>query len=736
MDVTVTNLPNPKFAFSNRVYLSTARFAHLAKNVPGSVKVNQADPALNIVVNQFVFMASPADGVNPESGLAMNSQQRKSGNFTIDQTITVRPFIPTGEVALNSLTVNIDLFVKKEGAQLIVDATELADAFRKSFATHVFRIGQSLAMDFNGTKLDLFIDSLEHASIEGVPASNSPLGQVLTHTNILFRKSPGSKSNINIQNGDVPTRNDSLFKGNFNFEEMDIGGLDEQFMKMFRTAFASRLFPGVVKQLGTNHIRGIILYGPPGCGKTLIARQIGKILNAREPKIVNGPEILDKYYGESEAKIRELFADAEKEQNEQGDNSMLHIIIFDEMDAIMKQRGAGRDNTGTSDSIVNQLLSKMDGVNGLNNILVIGMTNRKDLIDEALLRPGRFEIHIEITLPNEPGRLQILNIKTKKMREYKRISEEALHRLPELAEKTKNFTGAELEGLVRNAASFALSRNIDPSKIKNVDEKSIRVEWSDFDKAFTETVPAFGNKDDANLKSYYRNGVFSYGSAFDELWSSLTKFVNQVNTSSRTPLLSVLLEGDVASGKTAIAAKLAAESNFPFVRMISPDNFIGSSESTKCNQLLKVFMDSYRSEKSIIFIDDIERLLEYSPMGPRYSNPVLQTLLILLRKVPPEPSRLLVVATTSIATNLDDLQLTQAFNVTVHVTALQQPSEYAAILREYSNLSEKELVAISRAITKPIGVKKLLLVLEMARAESGDSITPDQFLSCLHAANF
>jgi AAA+ superfamily predicted ATPase len=104
----------------------------------------------------------------------------------------------------------------------------------------------------------------------------------------------------------------------------------------------------------------MIYSGAPGCGKTLIARQIGKALNAREPKIVNGPEILNKFVGGSEEKIRELFADAEKEQVEAGDNSMLHIVILDEMDAICKQRGSVKDGTGVSDSVVNQLLSKID----------------------------------------------------------------------------------------------------------------------------------------------------------------------------------------------------------------------------------------------------------------------------------------------------------------------------------------------------------------------------------------
>ncbi len=130
----------------------------------------------------------------------------------------------------------------------------------------------------------------------------------------------------------------------------------------------------------------MLLYGPPGTGKTLIARSIGKMLTEREPKVVNGPEILNKFVGQSEENIRELFADAKADQEKNGDDAGLHIIIFDEIDAICKQRGSTNTGSGVHDTVVNQLLSMIDGVDSLNDVLVIGMTNRKDLLDSALLR--------------------------------------------------------------------------------------------------------------------------------------------------------------------------------------------------------------------------------------------------------------------------------------------------------------------------------------------------------------
>ena len=269
------------------------------------------------------------------------------------------------------------------------------------------------------------------------------------------------------------------------------------------------------------------LFGPPGCGKTLIARQIGKILNAREPKIVNGPEILNKFVGGSEEKVRELFAEAEKEQAEEGDHSMLHIIILDEMDAICKSRGTNKDSTGVSDSVVNQLLSKIDGVDSLNNILLIGMTNRKDMIDDALLRPGRLELHVEIGLPDKKGRTQILNIHTKNMKEANRLSPQALAGMDGIAEKTKNFSGAEIEGLIKAASSYALTRCVDVKDLtKAPDEKNLIVTLDDLERALGDVEPKFGAKS-TELKALYRNGFVPYGENFDYLMSTMERLVEQ-----------------------------------------------------------------------------------------------------------------------------------------------------------------------------------------------------------------
>ena len=299
-----------------------------------------------------------------------------------------------------------------------------------------------------------------------------------------------------------------------------------------------------------------------------MARQIGKMLNAREPKIVNGPQILDKYVGESEANIRRLFADAEEEEKRMGVNSGLHIIIFDEIDAICKARGSVAGNSGVNDTVVNQLLSKIDGVDQLNNILVIGMTNRKDMIDDALMRPGRLEVQIEIGLPKEAGRIQILDIHTCTMKANGKMGKDV--DIDELAKITKNFSGAELEGLVRAAQSCALNRLVKASSKVEVDpdaaEKLI-VGRSDFMHALENDVkPAFGASQEV-LQTYLARGIQVWGQPVQDIIEDSNLLIQQAASSDGPGLVSILLEGAPNAGKTALAAQLAINSGFPFVKV-------------------------------------------------------------------------------------------------------------------------------------------------------------------------
>lgn len=426
----------------------------------------------HIMINgKYVLSARPHPQVQ-RGQIGLNDFQRTWMQVALTDIVEVEQYDPFRQGAQSYLG-NMDIELGFAGTRPQqappFDQDELADAVIKVFRNQIFAPGQSFGLDFRGgPKLRLTIKTVELVDLASLKGSGQQQQQTHPHargiltpeTQINFYKD--AKSPLQLKGSTRRPAANSVIRPDFKFEDMGIGGLDKEFSDIFRRAFASRIFPpGLAEKLGIQHVRGILLYGPPGTGKTLIARQIGKMLNAREPKVINGPEVLNKYVGQSEENIRKLFADAEKEQKEKGDESGLHIIIFDELDAVCKQRGSGAGGgTGVGDSVVNQLLSKLDGVEQLNNILLIGMTNRKDMIDEALLRSGRLEVHMEISLPDEPGRAQILKIHTEKMRTNGKLGSDV--DLAELAKQTRNFSGAEISGLVKSGKLllFALEAQI------------------------------------------------------------------------------------------------------------------------------------------------------------------------------------------------------------------------------------------------------------------------------------
>ncbi|KAH9967085.1 P-loop containing nucleoside triphosphate hydrolase protein [Lactifluus volemus] len=597
----------------------------------------------------------------PSGAVGASAVQRQwIGLSATGDSVTVTalpaPPHPSAPAFLETLALEIGFLQRNLEIAEQFSADDMAAIFIRGFGGLVFTVGQISVFEYHGQNLKCVVKSvsvLELAAEQrrgggGGGAGRTDSGIVMEKTDITFLKDPTSKIKINAE---------AILAPNFKFEDMGIGGLDQEFSAIFRRAFASRVFPpGLVEKLGIQHVKGILLHGPPGTGKTLMARQIGKMLNAREPKIVNGPEILNKYVGQSEENIRKLFADAEKEYKEKGDESGLHIIIFDELDAIFKQRGSTNSGTGVGDTVVNQVLSKMDGVDQLNNILIIGMTNRLDMIDEALLRPGRLEVHMEISLPDEHGRHQILNIHTVKMRKNGVMDSDV--DLKELARLTKNFSGAEIGGLVKSATSFAFNRHVKVGTMAGIsdDVENLRVNANDFSNALDEVHPAFGVSEE-ELAQVVQNGIIHYNLGVDELLRSGQLFVEQVRTSTRTPLVSLLLHGPPGTGKTALAATIAQASEFPFIKLITPDNMVGFSEAQKVQAISRVFADSTKSPMSVVVVDNIERLLDWTPVGPRFSNAVLQTLMVLMAKHPPKGRRLLVIATSSLRPMLTDVGL-------------------------------------------------------------------------------
>lgn len=679
------------------------------------------------------YLTLDSDVKTAPGKLGLSAYQREWLNLRLRDLVQVTPCtIPRQQHLVGTISIEISYHQQPKKPQPAINSDDMSDYFLHQFKDNVFCQGQPFVIGFLGTKSYIRAEVLQITAEQlGHKGSSKKIrfGIIHANTRVIFEKKPESSVQlIGRHVGD--SAHQALISPDWDFNQMGIGGLDKEFSDIFRRAFASRVIPpDVVEELGMKHVRGILLFGPPGTGKTLMARQIGKMLHAREPKIINGPEILNKYVGESEANIRLLFAQAEEEQKKMGFSSALHIIIFDEIDAICRTRGSLSGSTGVHDTVVNQLLAKIDGVEQLNNILLIGMTNRKDMIDEALLRPGRLEVQMEIGLPDEEGRLQILDIHTAQLKKNSKLAEDV--DLKDLAKRTRNFSGAEIEGLVRSAQSTAIYKELKAKgeglgvSITHEEARKLKVAMKDFDHALLyDLKPAFGISDE-QLDRYVYNGVIPWGCKVQDIIDKGRKAVQVVTSSQRNPLASMLLRGLPGCGKTALAAYIAKSSEFPFVKVISPENMVGFTESAKCAAIKKVFDDAYKSELSCIVVDNIERLLDYVSIGPRFSNLVLQALLVLLSQLPPNRSgktihRLVIIGTTGLEDDvLNMTSLKSAFTECVNVPYLTSGDEILAVLQE-SNMyqfTDNECSALQARLKGKsccVGVKKLISIIEYA----------------------
>lgn len=701
----ITDSPRRDLSNLNRAILhpddSFAQFEHIAIRIPKS------DAA-------FVFSIALDKAVD-RGYIAFNNPSRKWASLMKGKKIEAAPYKFEHSQCLNRITFSTD---SKVSTPIDFDSDEMSKQFSQKFYNQAFTVGQLIGFFYEqqgkNYVFDLKVEELEAVNIKSsdgdVATSSVEIGLTTANTIIIFERAENSQIRLTGSlTGKVAAP--QIFSQNWDFSSMGIGGLSEQFNKLFRRAFATRLLPPqFAESFGAEHVRGILLFGPPGTGKTLIARQIGKMLLAREPKIVNGPEVLNKYVGESEANIRNLFKDAEEEQAKAGIHSGLHMIIFDEIDAICKSRGNSASTSGVGDNVVNQLLSKIDGVNSLHNVLLVGMTNRRDLIDEALLRPGRLEIQIEIGLPNKEGRLEIFKIHTKKMRDQNILDPSVS--LEDLAEVSRNYTGAEIAGLIKAATSLAVNRVVKPESISGIDKElldSIKVTRADFDYAMKHDVkPALGASED-QLKQLSKP-IIQWDPAIQGIQSRLNDIIEKISApdlQNNQPYF-VLLIGKPGAGLTTLAANMATNTSFPFIRVYQSIATAGKSESGKVQYMEKLFNDAARSEMSCVVIDGLERILDYVHIGPRFSNTSRNLFIDNKDLALPEGHRMLVVCTCNSDQFLEDLLLTEVFDCILDVPYLTKPQQVKKCLSNFTPDQCNRLIDCLSSTPFEIGIKKIV----------------------------
>jgi transitional endoplasmic reticulum ATPase len=385
----------------------------------------------------------------------------------------------------------------------------------------------------------------------------------------------------------------------------DIGGLHEEIQRVREMVELPLRHPELFQRLGIDPPKGVLLHGPPGCGKTLLARAVANESEANFHSI-NGPEIMSKFYGESEARLREIFQQAQ--QNSPS------IIFVDELDAIAPKR---EEVTGEVERrVVAQLLALMDGLSGRGNVIVIGATNRPSALDPALRRPGRFDREIEIGVPDKQGRYEVLQIHTRGMPLAEDVD------LKKLAELSHGYTGADLAALGRETAMKALRRylpqiNLEEERIPpNVLEK-MEVKMDDFINAYKEVTPT------AMREVYIEVSTVNWADVggLEDVKQHLKEAVEwplktpEIFTKlGIKPPKGILLYGPPGCGKTMLARAVATESEANFISIKGPEVFskwVGESEKA----IREVFRKARMAAPAVIFLDEMDSLAPRRGLG-------------------------------------------------------------------------------------------------------------------------
>jgi len=385
----------------------------------------------------------------------------------------------------------------------------------------------------------------------------------------------------------------------------DVGGLEDEVKKVREMIELPLKHPELFERLGVEAPKGVLLHGPPGTGKTLLAKAVASETNANFYSI-GGPEIMSKFYGESEERLREIFKQAE-------DNAP-SIIFIDEIDSIAPKRD---EVTGeTERRVVAQLLALMDGLESRGKVVVIGATNRPNAIDGALRRPGRFDREIEIGVPDKKSRLEILQIHTRGMP----VADDV--RLEKLADITHGYVGADLWALCKEAAMRSLRRmlpqiDVESEVVSAEVLRSLKVNAEDFSTAFREMSPSGLREilvEKPNVTWADIGGLKELKEELQEAIEWPLKYGEAFEKLDVTPPRGILLYGPPGTGKTLLAKAVAHESEANFINVKGPEflsKWVGESEKA----VRETFRKARLAAPCVVFIDEIDAVVPVRGSG-------------------------------------------------------------------------------------------------------------------------
>lgn len=554
-------------------------------------------------------------------------------------------------LAVESITFAIEKTLDSVIKTREVDPDEIKQTIRGALMffglDYPLQVGQKFVIPFKNVRLKLRIDQV---SDKARGADN--------HVNKYFRFSDNSKIKLlNEQShyfklvskadpvlyeveddADTP---DHLSEIPLDFTSRGIGGHKKEIAYIVRNLFYTRTTDkeylagyGVTK-----HAKGMLLYGPPGTGKTLIAKSISELFTKEQVVIIEGPQLKNMYYGATQQNLRDLFVKARKKPNK------LFVFIFDEIDALFSTRGSDPGTTTqTNNDLISGILTILDGPDSPKNIVVIGTTNRKEVIDPALLRAGRLDIHVYIGLPDEMGRLEILQVHTKDM-------VKTLHKnvdLNEIARLSKNFSGAELARLVSLAQIMAIGENyvakdnklVFREDIKGI-EQAQKVTQQHFLRALRDVKPAFGVDEDfsnANLR------IAIYDEKLKSLIARYQKSIAALQNSKGMRQLNLLICGEPGTGKTSLAIHLALQSRFPYLQILTPNKLLSHPIGKQLDIIDEMFAKARQSaEPSVIILDGIESIIEATFDHVQYNNKIRLKIREMLKESRNSDNKLIVI---------------------------------------------------------------------------------------------